>query len=234
MNSRPLIGITCDTNARGESPLRWVMKATYTQAVVAAGGVPVALPCEEACVGDYLNRCDGIILSGGDDVDTTPFGQPVHPKADLMRPERQRFTFELIKALDAATTPVLGICLGMQMMTMHAGGKLIQHLPDVPGFDEAKAALHRQKDHGLQILAPHPALPRAAPVHSSHHQAMASPGSLKILALSDPASGGVIEAVAREGDRRFYLGVQWHPERTADPTLGVNLIARLVEAARGR
>jgi gamma-glutamyl-gamma-aminobutyrate hydrolase PuuD len=231
-HSRPLIGITCDTNARHEHPLRWALKATYTTAVVAAGGTPVVLPCETGCLGEYLSRCDGIILSGGDDVDPAPFGQTAHPKANLMRPERQRFTFELLQALDAAATPVLGICLGMQMMTMHAGGKLIQHLPEEPGWDEPRAARHQHKDHGLRIIAPHPAIPTAAPVHSSHHQAMASPGTLNVLALSDPASGSVIEAVARQGDGRFYLGVQWHPERTTDPTLGVDLIRRFVDAAR--
>jgi putative glutamine amidotransferase len=230
--SRPLIGITCDTNSREEARLRWQLRADYTAAIVAAGGTPVMLPGEVECIGDYLSRCDGIILSGGDDVDTRPFGEPVHPKANLMRPERQRFELALLSALDTAATPVLGICLGMQMMAIHAGGKLHQHLPEAPGFDEQRASLHQQKDHGLKLISPHPALPAAALVHSSHHQAVASPGSLKVVALSDADSGGVIEAVAREGDRRFYLGVQWHPERTADPTLGVNLIGRLVEAAR--
>ena len=232
MNPRPLIGITWGTNSRDEARLRWQLRADYTAAISAAGGMPVMLPGEMECIGDYLSCCDGIILSGGDDVDTTPFGQPVHPKANLMRPERQRFELALLAALDAATTPVLGICLGMQMMAVHAGGKLHQHLPDAPGFDEHRAALHKQKNHGLQLLTAHPALPAPAPVHSSHHQAVASPGKLKVIALSDDASGRVIEAVTREGDRRFYLGVQWHPERTIDPTLGVNLIGKLVQAAQ--
>jgi putative glutamine amidotransferase len=114
---------------------------------------------------------------------------------------------------------VLGICLGMQMMGVHRGCPLIQHLADVlPDADR-----HREdRVHPVETKL------GSGPVRSWHHQALAAADGFEILGHSDD---GVIEAI-RDPARKFYVGVQWHPERTDDATLGVGVVARLVEASR--
>jgi len=116
---------------------------------------------------------------------------------------------------------VLGVCLGMQLMALHAGGALDQHLPD----SLPTAADHwGRKNHQVAGEL------GSALVQSHHRQAITNAGSLRVAAR---AHDGVIEAV-RDEDRRFYLGVQWHPERTADDGLGSGLIFNLIEAAGNR
>ncbi len=235
---RPIIGITPDTaspnDAERSSPrerFRYESPATYSRAVVAAGGVPVILPYHVEAIADYLQLCDGFILSGGDDPDTTPFGEAVHPAAKLLHPLRQQFELALLAALDATVHPVLGICLGMQLMALHAGGRLHQHLPDAPNLTADQAAMHRGHDHAIVPTPGHVHLPAAGRVYSHHHQAVADAGRLSVAAVSDEASGRLIEAIELSDARRFYLGVQWHPERTADASLGPALIGRFVAAS---
>lgn len=232
----PLIGVTAHREPVGPRAASYESATAYIAAVVTAGGVPLILPHEAAFAGQYADLCDGFVLTGGDDCNTEPFGQPPHPKACLIPPERQTFELALLDALaERPSKPVLGICLGMQFMALHAGGRLDPHLPDTLG--EEAAALH-------QTNRRHPLLPVGddeagwlknafAPdvrIVSSHHQAVADAGSLRVLAT---AEDGTIEAVAApSSERPFYLGVQWHPERdNADP-LTRQLFSRLVAATR--
>jgi putative glutamine amidotransferase len=210
----PLIGITADATAE-----RFSLARPLADLVVRAGGVPAVLPCLPDCIGAYLDRCDGFILSGGDDPDTRQWGIPLHPKAKPIDPDRQRFEWALLEALDARRGhPVLGVCLGMQMMAIHAGGTLDQHLPD---------GLATAADHWDRSRHPVSGALGDGIVHSHHRQAIVDPGSLRVAAT---APDGVIEAVRREDDA-FYLGVQWHPERTDDPRLGLAIAEALVTAA---
>jgi putative glutamine amidotransferase len=228
--SRPVIGITCDTVA-GHSPQKWKYESPhpYAQSIVAAGGTPLLLPYETDCIGHYLDLCNGFILSGGDDPDTAAFGEPVHPQARVIHPQRQAFETALLAALDPAPHPVLGVCLGMQLMALHHGGQLHQHMPDAPDIGAQRAAAHDRREHPLQTVPDAPAwLATGSTVYSRHHQAVAHPGRLSILAHYD----GVVEAIGRPTADRFYLGVQWHPECTGDAVLGAGLIRRLVEACR--
>ena len=225
----PIIGITCDT-AAGHDVDRWAYESphAYSKAVADCGGVPLLLPYELRRIPDYLRLCDGLIFSGGDDPDTTGFGDPIHPKAKLMHHQRQEFESALLAALSDTAHPVLGVCLGMQLMALQAGGRLHQHLPDAPGFDERRAAAHYKSPHAIEPLPGAPQYLQPGVVHSRHHQAVADPGSLRAVAHYD----GVIEAIVGPDSRRFYLGVQWHPECTKHEPLGNGLIRRLVEACR--
>jgi len=229
----PLIGITADNRDNTASSGRYESAAAYSRAVAAAGGVPVVLPHELERVAAYVERCDGLLLTGGVDPDTAAFGQPVHERARVMDPARQAFELALLDASDAAPErPVLGICLGMQLMALRAGGRLDQYMPESMG--EAAAAHRGDRRHGVGVDASDSVVcPRgvARPagdetVVSSHRQAVSDAGRLRVVAR---ALDGVIEAIDDPG-RRFYAGVQWHPERGGDGTLSLGLIRRLVEA----
>ncbi len=260
---RPIIGITCD---RAPASDRYHSIALYAQAVEQAGGLPILLPHHTERISDYLSLCHGFIFSGGDDPDTTAFGEPTHPKADVMHPDRQRFELALLDALDHTRQPVLGICLGMQLMALHHGGKLHQHLPDL-GADIAErhargehkitwqSSFHpiplpsragpgegetREHDHIHESdPSPNPSppwgsggshtQPATSSIFSKHHQAVAEPGRMRVAAV---APDGIIEAITGNDPNRFYLGVQWHPERTEMHASGGALFERLIEASR--
>jgi len=216
------VGITCDLFDHNGIE-RAAAASAYARAVRTAGGLPVLLPPVPGTGRAHLAGLDALVLTGGDDPVTEPFGVPTHPAAVRVHPDRQAFETELLN--DApAELPILGVCLGMQMMALIAGGALDQHLPDTTPTH----ADHDNADHEVRP-APDATFP-AGVVRSKHHQAVSDPGRLEVLAR---AHDGVIEAV---GDpiRPFRLGVQWHPERTDDQNLGQNLFGSLVAAARAR
>ena len=197
-----------------------MVHSAYVNSVKEAGGVPFLIPHIPELAADALDALDGVLLTGGDDIDMRDFGQALHAKADLMPPLRQRGEFALLRALDQRPTlPVLGICLGMQLMGVHNGCPLIQHLHDViPNGDRHVG----NKIHSITGSI------GSGQVTSSHHQALANAGPFETLALSDD---GVLEAI-RLANRSFYVGVQWHPERTQDQELGLGIIQKLVNAAQ--
>lgn len=219
MKKRPLIGLSADfvdNYAR--------LRRTYLDMVEAAGGIPVILPPKAALREEMLDRVDGIIMTGGDDIDVSKFGIALHPKAECMPAERQEAEFALLKALDARPDkPVLGICLGMQLMGFHRGATLIQHLPDVIADGE------RHRNDAIHAVdAERGSLLRAGLVRSWHHQAITDVKGFDIIARSDD---GVVEGIV-DPKRRFYLGVQWHPERTEAEETGLGVVRSLVDHAR--
>lgn len=216
---RPLIGLTADVVA-GEPHL----KKPYLEMVVAAGGLPVILPPLASIRGDLLDHVDGVILTGGDDIDVSRLGTPLHPEARCMHPDRQGAEFALLDALAARPDmPVLGICLGMQLMGVHRGNALCQHLADVLPSAE------RHRDDAEHAITAKPGSPLASGlVRSSHHQALLEAEHFRIIAWSDD---GVIEGIV-DPARRFYVGVQWHPERTPHEATGLAVIKRLVDVSR--
>jgi putative glutamine amidotransferase len=232
------VGITVDVveqpgvdghPARG----RAACQISYARAVAEAGGVPVHLAPIAELAPEYVRRCDAFVLTGGDDPRTEAFGVPTHAKATPMHPARQAFELALLDALrDRPPAPVLGVCLGMQLMALHAGGRLNQHLPDTLAtadshYRDAVHSIHRAESAAAPRLAGSAICD--GEVTSHHRQAVENPGRLRVLAM---AMDGVIEAVC-DPARPFYLGVQWHPERTAFEPLGRRIFQRLVEAARG-
>jgi len=188
--------------------------------VWAAGGLPVLLPCLPFAAAEQVSRCDGLILTGGDDPIMAKWGQTQHGKTTPVDPQRQAFELAVLDALaKSASKPSLGICLGMQYMGLYAGGRLNQHLPDTLAtagdhWDRQQHPIAGELGNGM--------------VQSHHRQAIDDPGSMKVVAV---APDGVIEAICDE-NRPFYLGVQWHPERTDDPLLGQRIFDQLVSVAR--
>jgi putative glutamine amidotransferase len=225
---RPIIGISGDVKSEPEPLVR--IKLNYVDAVRRAGGIPIVFPaCAPDEVPALLERVDGVVLSGGDDIDVREFGGELHPKAELMHPRRLAFEYALARNLLQRDTPTLGICLGMQMLAFAAGAELHQHLPDA-GYDDL---LEHRGRHEVTIergsrLAAILGTERASVV-SSHHQAVASvPPPLHRVAT---APDGVIEAIETSGER-FLVARQWHPERSPDAAETERLFRALVDAAR--
>jgi len=225
----PLIAITSDLMIRNDRPTAF-LTMTYVQAVQRAGGIPVVLPPMEADdspqpIAALIERFDGFILSGGDDPKTEPFGCPTHDAITPVLDARQAFETALLAELsEHSEIPVLGICLGMQMMALCSGGRLNQHLPDT----HENHAIHWEHPHEIRS---HDQMSMATgTVYSKHRQAVEDPGSMRVLAQS---TDGVIEAID-DPERAYTVGVQWHPERTEDQNLGQGIIDALVAAAWNR
>lgn len=209
----PLIGITPDI-ANG----RVGLSRAYEAAVSAAGGLPIALLPVQSRVAAIVDRLDGLILSGGDDPIMETWGRPTHPQADKVDPDRQKFDVAIYQRARAVGMPVLGICLGMQIIGLEAGAELDQHLPD----SCATAGKHAHGTrHGVGGSL------GQGQVHSRHHQALRTPGSCEVVATADD---GVIEAI-RDSSAEFCLGVQWHPERSGGGPMGSDIFEQFVRAA---
>ncbi len=210
-----------------------VVAADYIRQVQAAGGIAVVIPPQPGDPGDVLDRIDALMLTGGNDLEASLYGDEPHAEAEAPDPERDAWEFALVREAIGRDMPFLGICRGMQVMNVAFGGTLTQHLPESLGTTD-----HRRttgsfdgNDHLVDLqdgfLAARVAGEVVHSVPSHHHQAVDRVG--EGLVLSGVSSGdGVAEAIEMPG-RRFALGVQWHPE--ADPTSAV--IAALVDAARG-
>lgn len=231
--TRSVIGITVDNLDNTADSGRYDVGIGYSDAIATAGGTPILLPHEIDAVGHYITLCDGFVLTGGVDPDTASFGEPMHPKAKKMDPTRQAFESALIEAIHAKEprVPTLGVCLGMQLMALHADGKLDQHLPDTLG-DDAAAVHYQNHPHTIEVTEPSSVLhsdtrnPQSE-IISHHLQAVSDAGSMRVIAT---APDGVIEAIDDPG-RPFYVGVQWHPERGDDSPFNRGLFAALVRAA---
>jgi len=232
----PLIAITLDSRVDPDhttSPRTYHSGAGYGDAVAAAGGVPIWVGHDLAVLPRIVELCEGFILTGGDDPDVAAFGGVTHPDARVLDARRQAFELALLDALDSpphADKPVLAVCLGMQLMALRAGGRLDQAMGETMGD---AAGLHRGfQPHPVTIDIDTPMLPprgERCDVISSHRQRITDPGRLAVAATADDDT---IEAVV-DADRSWRLGVQWHPERSRDPShlLGWGLIRRLIRAA---
>lgn len=229
--SRPLIGIsTYREQARfgGWDTAADLLHATYARSVEAAGGTVVLLPPQHLGAADVVGRIDGLIIAGGADVDPQRYGAAPHPQTRSWRHDRDAWEWGLLDAAEAAATPVLGICRGMQLMAVRAGGRLEQHLPDVVGHSEHAPA---PGAFGWTPIRTEPAsqvqrlVGDEVQVNCHHHQAVAEHPGFAATAWS---ADGTVEAI-EDPTRPFWLAVQWHPEYGDD----YGLFRGLVAAASG-
>jgi len=196
----------------------------YVQAVESAGARAVVLPTASSTDAAVLDRLDAVIFAGGADLEPSLYGQPPHDATTGTRPERDAAELPLLQGALDRDLPTLGICRGMQLLAVACGGWLVQHLPDALGHDR-----HRPEPgvygHHEVTLAPgsrtHTILGDRVTVPSYHHQGLADPGSLHITGWADDDSPEVIE----HPDKRFTLGVLWHPEAGEDSRLFQALVA---------
>ena len=222
-STRPVIGLTLDHEpAGGYSKFPWyAMRENYFGAVSRAGGLPIALPHEPERAADYLALIDGLVVTGGNfDVDPALFGAPERHDSVSTKDKRTQFELAITCAAHAADMAVLGICGGQQLMNVALGGSLIQHIPDaIPNALEHEQPNPRNEAGHSVTVSPDSALSclteRAEmQVNSAHHQAVADVASgLTVNAL---APDGVIEGI-EDPTRRWFIGVQWHPEFAIDP-----------------
>jgi putative glutamine amidotransferase len=229
--SKPVIGITTYlTPARFGA---WeeetaLIPAAYVRAIEAAGGRPLLVPPSTDGIDETLDRLDGLLFSGGSDLDPELYGQEAHPETNGIVPERDRAEIALLRAALERDMPVLAVCRGSQVLNVALGGDLVQHLPDLIGDEKHKHTPGEFADHEVdlepgtrvqKILGDH------APVKSHHHQGYGKLGNG--LRESARADDGTIEAL-EDPERRFAIGVLWHPEAGED----FALFEALVEEAK--
>jgi putative glutamine amidotransferase len=214
----PIIGITLDSeNPGGYSNMPWyALRQNYADVITASGGLPLALPHEPDLVSGYLEKLDGLVVTGGAfDVDPGMFGATTRHDTVVTKDRRTLFEKSMTEAMLDADKPVLGICGGQQLLHVILGGTLIQHIPD----EVEDHLLHEQPNprteagHDVEVIS-NTLLHRIVgtdrlPVNSAHHQA-AKDLSTNIT-VNAVAPDGVIEGI-EDSRYRFCLGVQWHPE----------------------
>jgi putative glutamine amidotransferase len=203
----------------------------YVTAVERAGGRALLVPPSRDGIDETLDAVDGLIFSGGSDLDPSHYGQEAHAETRDVVPERDDGELALLTAALARDLPVLAICRGSQVLNVALGGDLVQHLPDVVGDEKHKQTPGVFADHEVEIedgtrLAG--VLGDSVPVKSHHHQGFGNLGDG--LVATARADDGTLEAVEAP-ERRFTLGVLWHPEAGEDGRLFDALVE---EAARYR
>jgi putative glutamine amidotransferase len=222
MNRRPLIGVTLDAEPPGGySGYPWyAMRQNYADAIVGAGGLPVALPHQPDLAEAYLGSIAGLVVTGGAfDVDPALYGETESHAAVTLKPGRTAAELALTLGALARNMPVLGICGGEQLLAVALGGSLIQHVPDAVPNALAHEQPNPRHEPGHAVRIQLGTVLHAAVgvthmnVNSSHHQAVRDPGRGVASAWADD---GVIEGV-EDPRARFCLGVQWHPEFLIDP-----------------
>jgi gamma-glutamyl-gamma-aminobutyrate hydrolase PuuD len=229
--SRPVIGITSYAEQA-----RWgvwdapaaLIPMVYVQAVEHAGGRPLLVPPSDEAIEETLDALDGLLFSGGSDLDPALYGADAHPETNGIRPDRDRAEIALLQAALERDMPVLAVCRGSQVFNVARGGDLVQHLPDVVGDEKHKHTPGVFADHDVDVKTDTrlgQLLGDRAPVKSHHHQGYGRLG--EGLVESAHAEDGTIEAF-EDPSRRFALGVLWHPEEGED----FRLFEQLVEEAR--
>lgn len=254
----PVIAITAKTEELRNRPQTTIPNA-YARVIEEAGGVPLIIPItdKKENISQIARIADGFLFSGGDDIHPRYYGEELMADMVISPDERTEFETALLKESMQLRKPVLGICLGAQLINVVLGGSLYQDIPT----QIAKSLNHRDQ-HNITIVEgtmlykifipskeneavgwapptkiagdggqcpPYPEFPNAISIFSTHHQAIKSPG--KGLIISALSSDGVVEAIELP-DYPFLIGVQWHPEREPESIYTRLLLKAFVEAAQ--
>jgi putative glutamine amidotransferase len=234
---RPAIGITTPFTQASygvwDQPSA-VLPAGYLSEVRRAGGLALLVAPEPELVTDpdeLLHRLDGLIVSGGVDVDPASYGAAPHPETKGCTPERDEFEIALIRRASELDMPVLGICRGMQVLNIAFGGTLLQHLPETFGHEDHRRVPgnFEEADHDVRLVPDSLAAAAAGELlhttKSHHHQGVDALGE-GLVVTGTSTLDDLVEAIELP-ERRFVLGVQWHPEADARS----RVIGALIEAA---
>jgi putative glutamine amidotransferase len=234
---RPVIGLT--TYLEQAQTGVWDVQAAflpkvYFEAVTRAGGIAVLLPPQPVdadVAAAVLDTLDGLVITGGKDVDPARYGQEPHPTTDEPRRDRDAWEDALLTGAIARELPFLGICRGLQVLNVALGGTLHQHLPDVIGSTRYNAGYGKFSENEVEVHAGTVTGDllddaRSLAVHSYHHQAIDE--IAEGLTVSARSDDGTVQAVEVAGVP-FGVAVQWHPEENQED---LRLFAGLVDAAR--
>ena len=205
---KPLILLTGGTGAAANGTPTWALNQNYAENIRRAGGIPI-LAVNNDCAEEYADLADGLLLSGGKDVEPKLYGQEKMFDFVITDPQRDDLEYKIIKAFVDRRKPIWGICRGIQILNVYFGGTLTQDIPTQLGGDHSKGVCHQvtlKKDSILGNL-----YGESMEVNSYHHQAVKDiANGLRVTAWSED---GIVEAF--EGEKHPVLGVQFHPENLA-------------------
>lgn len=228
---RPVVGITAYLTDASWS--HWnlpaaLLPASYVRSVTLAGGSPLLVP-PGAGIAETLAAVDGLVFSGGSDLDPALYGADAHDETTGIVPERDEFELELMREALDRDVPVLAICRGSQVLNVARGGGIEQHLPDRLGDERHRRVRGVFSEHGVEVL-PGSRLAEIigarVEVKSHHHQGFERLGTG--LRESARADDGTVEGL-EDPQRRFAVGVLWHPEEDEDRALFEALVAAAAE-----
>jgi gamma-glutamyl-gamma-aminobutyrate hydrolase PuuD len=226
--AKPLIGIT--TYVEPASWGHWaeveaaLIPYTYVRAVERAGGRAVLVPPDAEGSEEVLDALDGLVFSGGNDLEPDEYGADAHPATVGTNPERDRGELALLQAALERDLPVLAICRGFQVLNVARGGDIVQHLPDLVGHEEHREIPGEFSEHAVRVDPSSRIGEVDGAVKSHHHQAVGRVGDgLREVAW---AEDGTVEGL-EDPEKPFLVGVLWHPEAGEDQ----RLFDQLVEAA---
>jgi len=232
--TKPLIGIGSDINVTPGKRDRAFAYTTYVDSIRRAGAVPVVIPPQPENARELVDSLDGILLAGGDDCDPAAYGEERHPTVEPMDVRRQEGDLTLARIARERGIPTLGICLGVQVMNVAAGGTLIQDIDSQMETeiehvsepeDRARHDVHIESGTRLASILDGDEIN----VNSSHHQAINKIG--QGLRVTAHAPDGIVEGL-EDPRHPFYVGVQWHPEDMAREDSASKIFRAFVEAAR--
>lgn len=226
---KPIIGISMAVGVNpttGEEAERLYLSRKYVNCITQAGGLAILIPVGSD-TSQLAQLLDGWVIPGGDDIDPSHYGEPIHAKSRLEPNDRFVFEQGLLKKVDPKM-PILGICYGCQFLNVTRSGKLNQHIPEEIGHERHSSMEVEVLDVVADSKIGKITGESKVRGHSSHHQAISKVGSG--FTVSAHAADGTIEAI-EDSTGKWVIGVQWHPERTPDDPETQALFRDFVKAA---